>query len=413
MISSTSLNALLYTIQIFLVIGLAALGNATVPRARARVRLVYWRGIVLVCLALPLLQAFRPFRTAAATQIIVNMASTVGPLTSRAEGLSFDLIIAVWLAGVTLRIAYLTLGVWRLRALRRSSVPLTLNDAVEGVLRTFAPTAVIHSHAAFDQPVTFGFKRPMIVLPPKVADLSIDLQRGIVAHEALHVARHDWLHVLAEQLVGTLFWFHPAMWWALDQVQLAREQWIDEIVVTTTGGRKVYMAALLAFSDPVPGTPFAPSFLRRRHLVRRIRALSRLGVPSPLASRFGALALFAIAAGATLSAASLVPVPGQKPNETVYEPGNGVTLPSVIREVRPSHTEAAKEARIEGTVLLQCVVMSDGTTANIVVTQSLDQVYGLDAAAVDALKQWRFKPGTKDGKPVAVRVHIEMTFTLK
>jgi TonB family protein len=413
MISSTSVNALLYTIQIFLVIGLAALGIATVPLASARVRLIYWRGIVLACLALPLLQAFRPFRTAAATQFIVGMASAVEPLDSRAEGSSFDLVIAVWLAGAALRIAYLALGVWRLQAFRRSSVPLTLNEAVTGVLRELAPTAAIHSHSAFDQPVTFGFKRPLIVVPPKVADLSIDLQRGIVAHEALHVARHDWLHVLAEQLVGALFWFHPAMWWALDEVQLAREQWIDEIVVTTTRSRKVYMVALLAFSDLLPGTRFAPSFLRRRHLLRRIRALSRPGVPSALASRFAAVALFAIAAGATLSAVSLVPVPGQTPNETVYEPGNGVTLPSVIREVRPSHTEAAKEARIEGTVLLQCVVMSDGTTANIVVAQSLDQVHGLDAAAVDALKQWRFKPGTKDGKPVAVRVHIKMTFTLK
>jgi TonB family protein len=40
-------------------------------------------------------------------------------------------------------------------------------------------------------------------------------------------------------------------------------------------------------------------------------------------------------------------------------------------------------------------------------------MFGLDQQAVDAARQWTFKPGTKDGKPVAVRVHIELTFTLK
>jgi TonB family protein len=47
------------------------------------------------------------------------------------------------------------------------------------------------------------------------------------------------------------------------------------------------------------------------------------------------------------------------------------------------------------------------------VTESLDTVYGLDAEAVKAVKQWLFTPGTKNGKPVPVKVDIEMTFTLK
>jgi len=47
------------------------------------------------------------------------------------------------------------------------------------------------------------------------------------------------------------------------------------------------------------------------------------------------------------------------------------------------------------------------------VTKSLDQKYGLDDQAVTAMKKWQFKPGTKDGKPVAVRVTVEMTFKLK
>ena len=100
-------------------------------------------------------------------------------------------------------------------------------------------------------------------------------------------------------------------------------------------------------------------------------------------------------------------------NPPVYTPGNGVSLPVLVTEVKPSYTQEAKDARIQGTVLLECVVESDGRVGEVKVSRSLDAVLGLDQEAIGAAKQWRFKPGEKDGKPVAVRVHIEMAFTLK
>jgi protein TonB len=100
-------------------------------------------------------------------------------------------------------------------------------------------------------------------------------------------------------------------------------------------------------------------------------------------------------------------------SETVYHPGNGVTLPSVVREVRAGYTKEAKDQRIEGTVLMDCVVKADGAVGDVTVTRSLDAIYGLDREAIAALKQWQFRPGVKDGKPVAVQVTVEMTFTLK
>jgi periplasmic protein TonB len=97
----------------------------------------------------------------------------------------------------------------------------------------------------------------------------------------------------------------------------------------------------------------------------------------------------------------------------VYEPGNGVSLPSVLREVKPLYTAEAIAARIQGSVLMSVVVLSDGTVGGVTVVQSLDSIHGLDAQAVSAAKQWLFTPGMKDGTPVAVRVTIEMTFTLR
>jgi TonB family protein len=102
----------------------------------------------------------------------------------------------------------------------------------------------------------------------------------------------------------------------------------------------------------------------------------------------------------------------QQAGETrVYKPGPGVSAPIVIKEVKPQYTAEARKAKIQGTVTLECVVKTDGTIGDVEVTTSLDA--GLDQEAIKAVKQWRFKPGTKDGKPVPVLITLEMTFTLR
>lgn len=99
--------------------------------------------------------------------------------------------------------------------------------------------------------------------------------------------------------------------------------------------------------------------------------------------------------------------------QSVYKAGPGITLPSVVREVKPDYTVEAKRAGIRGSVFMSVVVEADGSVGAVEVTRSLDKEHGLDQEAVKAMKQWAFKPGTKDGKPVAVEVTVEMTFTLK
>ena len=89
------------------------------------------------------------------------------------------------------------------------------------------------------------------------------------------------------------------------------------------------------------------------------------------------------------------------------------TMPTVIREVKPDYTSEAKQQGIQGTVELSVVVNDDGTVGEVKVTKSLDDKYGLDQQAVIAMKKWLFKLGTKDGKPVAVQVTVEMSFRLK
>jgi protein TonB len=96
-----------------------------------------------------------------------------------------------------------------------------------------------------------------------------------------------------------------------------------------------------------------------------------------------------------------------------YRPGNGVMLPKPLREVKPQYTADAMRAKVQGTVLLECVVLPDGTVGKVEVVRSLDSAFGLDEEAIKAAKQWRFAPGTRFGEPVAVLVTIELTFTLR
>lgn len=96
-----------------------------------------------------------------------------------------------------------------------------------------------------------------------------------------------------------------------------------------------------------------------------------------------------------------------------YRPGNGVTLPRVLHEERPQYTSDAMRAKVQGSVVLECIVRPDGSVGDVQVVRSLDPNFGLDQQAVAAAKKWHFAPGTRMGEPVPVLVTIELTFTLR
>lgn len=96
-----------------------------------------------------------------------------------------------------------------------------------------------------------------------------------------------------------------------------------------------------------------------------------------------------------------------------FRPGAGITLPRVLREVKPQYTPDAMRAKVQGSVWLECIVHEDGSVGDIKVTRSLDPVFGLDQEAIKAARQWRFAPGLRQGQPVPTIITIELTFTLR
>src|ERR1700724_1588309 len=93
-----------------------------------------------------------------------------------------------------------------------------------------------------------------------------------------------------------------------------------------------------------------------------------------------------------------------------YRIGGGVSPPSVILKVEPEYSEEARKAKFQGTVILFVVVDEKGNPKELKVIRPLG--LGLDQKAIEAVEKWKFRPGMKDGKPVAVQATIEVNFRL-
>lgn len=94
----------------------------------------------------------------------------------------------------------------------------------------------------------------------------------------------------------------------------------------------------------------------------------------------------------------------------IYEPGPAVKAPKLTHYVEPEFSANSKEAFVEGVVKVSTVITTEGTASNCQILRGLNAEE--DKTALKAVKLWRFQPGTKDGKPVNVRVTVEIEFHL-
>src|SRR5262249_40899504 len=150
-----------------------------------------------------------------------------------ARALPWPEIIA-WIiaAGCAARLFWTAAGLWMIHRHKAAATPLY--PLPEPLKRAFGPTNTNSSFLVSPTgiaPVTFGFLRPVVLIPESFLSLDAEAQCGIACHELVHVRRRDWLTTLVEEVAGSVFWFHPAFWWVLAQARLAREQVVDAEVV--------------------------------------------------------------------------------------------------------------------------------------------------------------------------------------
>ena len=120
--------------------------------------------------------------------------------------------------------------------------------------------------------------------------------------------RRDWPWVLMEEAVLALLWFHPAVWWLVGELQLAREQVVDRLTVAATGARRAYMDALFSAADAPSAPPLLAGFLRRRHLARRLIALTEEVVMSRARLAAGGVLVLGVLLGSGAAAVAAWPL---------------------------------------------------------------------------------------------------------
>jgi protein TonB len=272
------------SVQIAFVIAVAGALAFAVRIDAAAVRYQYWRALLVLCLVLPWVERRRvapPFidaRSFTFPSTPIVLSSSIGG-SAHASGISW-VEAALWIiaAGIVIRLVRLVYGLVRLRGVRRSGHLAAADLEHDDLQRALGTRAEIR-YIRHGQPVTCGVWRPVVLLPEHLTLQPPNIQRAVLTHELLHVKRRDWLWVLGEELLRAVLWFHPAVWWLVARVRLAREEVVDELTVLATGRRRTYLEALLAFADAAPFSAGA-AFACRRHLFRRMTLISKEAVMS-------------------------------------------------------------------------------------------------------------------------------------
>lgn len=264
-----------------------------------------------------------------------NDVRTPLPAAASAAGRTFALaqpivarampwLVLAWLSGVLALSIRLLGGWWSTRSLRLvgvSPVPDWCEAqlaALSARMRVGRAVAIVSSFRT-SVPVVLGHVKPVIVLPAAaVSGLSPAQLDAILAHELAHVRRHDYLVNLAQAVIETLLFYHPAVWWVSRQVRETREHCCDDLAVTVCRSRREYVHALLDLEQLRDSTPAFALGATDGSLLARGRRLLAPPERAASAPRLAAsvIALFVVAsavAGASWTSAAAPAGPDPQP----------------------------------------------------------------------------------------------------
>ena len=278
--SGAVVNLCAYVLQtsLFLAVGLLIpiLFSIRDPRLRYR----YWTALLAVSLLLPLLilPLGRPAQGGAGATAYVAGAMTMTAQPGVRAFSPWPWVIGLLATVAAVRLLWIFIGLFRLEWMRRSSPVLNpLPPSLQSAVTHLQVGTEFRVSGAVRSPITFGWRRPVVLLPARFEGLNPEAQRCIALHELLHVKRGDWPVILLEELLRSLLWFHPAVWLVLDRIALSREQVVDREVVRLTHERTAYMntlAAMARLRQSAGAVAFLP-FFHRSHLLQRLALLTK------------------------------------------------------------------------------------------------------------------------------------------
>ena len=350
-----------------------------------------------------------------------------------------------WIAGSVLLCAAFSRQALRLRRLTASgeTAPARHRAIASRVAESLSlPTPFLICSDRVRIPLAWGIRRARILLPAASHDWPDERLWAVCAHEMAHITRGDWIAHLAAEFVCRIFWFNPLFWMARTRMGRESERAADDIVIGLGARGTDYASHLIAIvraAQTDDGFAATVAIARRSGLEHRIAALVNGLANRARLSRAGAAAILASACIVAAPLAALgarvrstieiqtsnlppidaldVRVAAGDDSEPVrdirpLEPLAGDIAPSVAEYTTPPlYSDEARVRGIEGVVLVRAHIDASGRVNETRVTRALG--FGLDQNALVALRQWRFRAGTRNTTPVPMDVDIEIGFTLR
>lgn len=357
--------------------------------------------------------------------VVVGPASTVQPMTLPAAlMLAVAAVYGLCLLALVVRLA------WNYRRTVRFCEPRALlpvnvavDDAWQWSSRRFrVPEAELAICPGVGTPLTIGFRRPRVLLPPGLLEtLTAEELRTMFAHECAHVQRRDFgKNLLYEVLTLPIAW-HPCLRLTRNRLVESREWVCDALAAEAVSAPVVYARSLLRLATRLlearpTHAPHAIGMLDANALERRLMYLTQRSTPPGILRRSATLAACLTLGCATCASAwafrtgVLLPAPmGAATDAEAAKVPSGVMAGQRLGGPNPEYPAEARAAKIQGTVVLYAVISKDGKMENLSVLSGPPE---LTKSAIDAVKQWSYKPYLLNGEPVSVETTINVTYNL-
>ena len=324
--------AVVAILKVTLVCGMALLLARVCRRARASIRhlllALAFAALIVIPAASPFVPALivmLPAAPAPAGAVGPEMAATVQPTAKpglagqRSPAIAElgaaersptipQILVALWLIGVTVFLLPVVAGFWQVRRLRRTAIPWT---GGEDLLRALASARGVHRridtvlHDAVAGPMTCGMLRPAIIMPVSAQDWDEASLRRSLRHELEHVARWDLFTNCVARTICAAYWFHPLVWVAWQRLRLEAEKACDDAVVMEDDARD-YASLLVSMAQPAAGgQPPLLAMASRDDLTARVAALLDRGQRRGPVGRRRAAGLIVVATAAMIGMAPI------------------------------------------------------------------------------------------------------------
>lgn len=275
-------------------------------------------------------------------------------------------------------------------------------------------------------PLTLGGRRPLVLLPSSLKGAP-EKQKLTLLHECVHIRRYDDVAHAIERLIEAVFFFHPLVGRLQKLIDHSRERACDTAVLEQSRSDvSTYARLLLGFADATPKSTPAVSLSESPSALKRRLTAMKSPLPPMIRSRAelattGLLLGLALTIGMVGCSDSLSPSTADE-SPTQERPSSSVAaakdleqppevkggLKALVNHI--DYPSLAREADIQGRVFVQFVVTTTGDARAIRVVRGVHPA--LDSAAVEAVRSVRFTPGRKQGKSVATRMTLPVSFQL-